>query len=246
MKKYLFSLIFLVCSLLSVQASDFLINSYRFVVAGGTPATITFLQCTNDVSDTNSYSLASQNTGTATADRHTLIALALGDSLPTFTIDSLTIGGDAATELMDPGGVASQTINYAWYIMANPSGTSETIAFTLSESILRVRVCVWQVNNLVSPALVDSAAVIGTAGAVIDLDLDTSADGIAAGMCLVASNAPTMTWTGMTERADGGTGEALMSSVADFDEDGSASVPLDVSCDSSGAQDYVGSSISLR
>ena len=65
-----------------VLANNWLINSYRFAVA--VPASITFLQCAISASDLTTYTFATQNTGTASANRHTVVAISAVDGATIF------------------------------------------------------------------------------------------------------------------------------------------------------------------
>ena len=215
--------------------------------AGSTPATITFLQCATNTTDGSSFTFSAQNTGTASSDRATIVGILVEDAALVHSINSVTVGGDSATEVVDQGGVGS-TLNSAFYILANPSGTSEDIVVTPSETVTSMSVCVWQANNLESTTATDTASDSDTDANPMTLDLDVSADGIAVAVCAdVSASSATYTWVGLTERDDATPGEHTRS-AADYDEDSSASAPLTASCDSSntGAQDQTGAAASFR
>lgn len=214
--------------------------------AGGGPATITFLQCATDTTDGSSFTFSAQNTGTASSDRYTIVGVLVEDAGELHNVDSLTVGGDSATEIVDEGGTTS-VLNSAIYILANPSGTSEDIVVTPSETVTSMSVCVWQANNLESATATDTASDSDRNANPMTLDLNVSADGIAVAVCADFSAAGTYTWVGLTERDDAEPGEHIRT-AADYDEDSSASSPLTASCDSSnsGAQDQTGAAASFR
>ena len=225
-------------------AAGWLLNSYRFGVAA---ATVTFLQCATDTTDGSSFTFSGQNTGTASSDRYTIVGVLVEDAGELHNVDSLTVGGDSATEIVDEGGSTS-TLNSAIYILANSSGTSEDIVVTTSEVVTSMSVCVWQANNLESATATDTASDSDRDANPMTLDLNVSADGIAVAVCAdVTAAGGSFTWVGFTERDDATPGEHTRS-AADYDEDSSASAPLTASCDSNSAasQDQTGAAASFR
>ena len=215
--------------------------------AGGGPATITFLQCATDTTDGSSFTFSAQNTGTASSDRATIVGILIEDAAALHSINSVTVGGDSATEVVDQG-AAGVLLNSAIYILDNPTGTSEDIVVTPSETVTSMSICVWQANNLESTTATDTASDSDTDANPMTLDLDVSADGIAVAVCAdVSASSTTYTWVGFTERDDATPGEHTRS-AADYDEDSSASAPLTASCDSSnaGSQDQTGAAASFR
>lgn len=222
-------------------------NAYTAAVAGGGPATITFQQCATNTTDGSSFTFSAQNTGTASSDRATIVGILIEDAAALHSINSVTVGGDSATEVVDQG-AAGVLVNSAIYILDNPTGTSEDIVVTPSETVTSMSICVWQANNLESTTATDTASDGDTDANPMTLDLDVSADGIAVAVCAdVSAGGTTYTWVGLTERDDATPGEHTRS-AADYDEDSSASVPLTASCDSSnaGAQDQTGAAASFR
>lgn len=208
------------------------------------PATVTFLQCANDSTNLTTYTFAAQNVGTATADRYTAIGIASQDNAITFGVSSVTVGGASATEIADQAGAGSLSSS-AIYILSNPSGTSEDVVVTFSEAIADATICLWQVNNLLSGTAVDTAVGFSTNASAITLDTDTAADGITVGICDQETGAQSTTWTGLTERVDASSASESWS-AADFDEDGTAAVPLSITCDYTGVDDTTGAIASFR
>ncbi len=209
--------------------AGFVINSFQIATAS-TPASITFLQCTSDTTALTTYTFASQNTGTASASRYTLVGVMGKDGATVYTTSTVTVGGDSATAVLD-NGAASGNIDASLFILANTAGTSESVVVTFSEAITAATVCLWQVNDIASATAVDtSSATTGNSTAAITLDLDVSAYGIAAGVCAQSQNGGTWAWTGMTESFD--TANAQFSpGAATYTEDSTASTPLAVTAD---------------
>lgn len=224
----------------SAQANNLIIDGLS-EFAPPTPATITFLQCAENDAAQTTYTFSAQNTGTASADRITYVGLVATDGNATYTINSVTVGGDTATEITDNGG-AGTGLNAGIYAIANSAGTSEDVVVTYSEAITGAAICLWQGNNSVVAAT-DTATVFDTnSGAVAGLDTDVPADGILIGICTIQQGGATHSWTaGPTERIDDPNvgADAQAYSAADYDEDASASTPLTIGMTGSGASDVV-------
>ncbi len=213
---------------ITAQAS-LLVNPYiSFPAAGGGGSTpsVTFLQCSaENTTNQTTYTFTSQNVGTASADRYTAGVVLARDGLADFTVSSATVGGNAVTLSENTTNVS--VLNFAAvFILANPTGTSQTVAVTMSESIEAMQVCLWQVNNIASGTKTDSISASAGAGVSATLDNDVSANGVAIGGCVTGTVASTHTWTGLTERADGPAGTEITTTVADFTNDASGDTPL--------------------
>lgn len=200
-------------------------NAYLF---GAPAATVTFLQCAQDTTDATTYDFTSQNTGTASATRWTAYTIHSEDGASTFAVSSSSVDGDAATEVVD---FSSGTNLAAIYILANSAGTSETVSVTMSEAVTSVSICLWQIDNLQSGTATDTASAAGSGSAPTNIDVN--ADGIAIGGCTNGSSGAGYTWTGFTERFDGGAAEHG-ATAADYDEDSTASVAMSIDCQRTG------------
>lgn len=195
-----------------------LINPYRFAAGA---ASITFLQCTQDTSDLTTYTFSSQNTGTASADRHTIVTIAAEDSATNFTISTVTVGGDSATELYST--LATQSVESGIFGLLNTSGTSEDIVVTFSEAVTSANICVYQVNNLNSLTPVDTSndateETCSSAGGntVCDLVIDAQDGGILVGVLGKSANGSSaVTWNaGLTEDSEQGASESSLSTAS--------------------------------
>lgn len=207
---------------LQPAAAGWLINSFQF---GSSAASINFLQCTEDATNLTTYTFSGQNTGTASADRHTIIGVLAEDGQASYGVSTLTVGGDSATLATEYP--ATSIVQYsAIWILPNTAGTSEDVVVTFSEAVTSVVVCLWQANNLSSSTATDTASASSTWP--ITLDTDVSAEGIAVGVCVHGTSA-SYTWTGLTEREDT-VGTETGFTAADYDEDASASAPLGITC----------------
>jgi hypothetical protein len=218
--------------------------SISFLPDNAADPTISFIGCTNDLTDQITYTFAAQNTGTAGANRSTIVGIASDDAAATYTISSVTVGGDAATIVVDED--ASFAVNTAVAILDNPSGTSESIVVTGSEALTAVTICVWAAYDLTFNSSIDTAEPSDTSGSAMDGSVDVSAHGIAVGMHSLGS-ATTSTWAGLTERADASDGTELSWSAADVTEDATGSFPLTIQVDDdAGATDRSASTASFR
>jgi hypothetical protein len=217
---------------------------WQTTIGGGEPvqASITFLQCANLTTNVSSYTFTAQNTGTATADRVTLVGVVVEDALGQFSISSVTVGGDTATILNQQGaGVSASVSSVAGFAaLSNTAGTSEDIVVTTSEAATAATACVWQVNDIDFGA--GGAGFYFTGGetfgnALMTRELKVPARGVAAGLSMVDTTAATNTWTGLVESSDGSNGE-FEHSTAEYTEDATPSSPLSVSTDWSAGTIY--------
>lgn len=208
---FLFAWLFLISQ---VAASDWVINSYRF--APPPNPTITFLQCVPAEVTGNPASFTSVNVGTASANRFTIIGIEATDSAGSFSVTGVTVGGDAATEAVDQGSTTGQFVNAAIYILANPAGTSETIAVTNSEPVNATTICVWSATDLLSITPTGTNSAGTTSGATMTLSVTGSANGVAVGVCGSSDSAvQTGTWTGFTKNDDNDSGSQQISVAMD-------------------------------
>lgn len=216
----------------TVSQAGFVINPYAYGTAAP-PAgpVVNFLQCTSDDSDLTTYSFASQNVGTAAANRYNIVAVFAEDSANSFGTSGVTIGGGAATERADSGNAGS-ALDASIYIFLNTAGTSETIAVTFSEAVTSAHICVFEVTGLVNAGATTDTAIGISSGAAITLDTDVTAAGFIIGGCVDAATGP-VAWTGLTEIEETSSAESTRS-VASFDAS-SASTPLAITCDPTAA-----------
>src|SRR5262245_50332506 len=115
-------------------AADWLINSYRFAAAAPATPTLTFLQCSGEQLTGPALTFASTNVGSvATSSRYTIIGILAKDGSSAYAVSSVTVAGDAATQIVEePGG----GIGYSGiYWLNNTTGTSEDIVVTFNEAI---------------------------------------------------------------------------------------------------------------
>jgi hypothetical protein len=223
---------------------SFIINPYRYVVAGGGSATISYVGSTVDVSNASVYTFTAHATGTA-GTRKTIVAVSSGDLATAFSVSGVTVGGAAATLVVSNSADTGSLVQSAIFIIDNPSGTTANIVVTMSETVEACGISVWAGYDFSSETPVDTASQFQTSSAAVVLDLDVSSGGVGVGISVCNDSGQTVTWTGMTERAEtvgqlGGTGQFVFS-PADTTTSGT---PLTVSADWLGTADAVGCSAS--
>lgn len=129
--------------------------------------------------------------------RYIAVASQCIDASESRTINSVTIGGVAATEIIgrdattSPGGV---------WIAEVPTGTSGTVSITMSGDTNSVYAAVARIMNPENPLGSDAAALTHTSG-VLDLSLNVPPGGAAIAVAQ-SQNASTTTWVGLSERED--------------------------------------------
>lgn len=226
-KRLLLALAFLLVQVIAPQAwySDGGGELQGYRVGGRPPPVLTFLQCSAEITtDQTTYSFTTQNTGTATDDRYTIVGINARDSASAFTISSATVGGDAVTIVENVTAAGQRFTGIG--IVLNVAGTSETVSVTMSEAITSMRICLWQVTGLDSATKIASATSDATPSVP---NLNVSAFGIAIGTCGKEDVNATATWVNLTERADP-TGAAEISVTAgDFTNNDLADTPLTMS-----------------
>lgn len=160
---------------------------------------LTFLQCTS-IGDGTASPSSSLNVGTASSTRATIIGIFAEDSASVFSVTGVTVGGDAASEIVETA--TTLTSDAAIYALNNPVGTSETVQVTFDEAIsATVIVCLWAANDLSSLTAVSVNSGEHTSSGVINANLSaTSADGIAVAITgNTNGSAETVTLVGVTQ-----------------------------------------------
>lgn len=187
---------------------------------GDVAASITFLQCAQNTTDGSSFTFSAQNTGTASSDRHTIVTIAGEDSASDFTVSTVTVGGDSATELYST--LAAASVESAIFGLANTAGTSEDVVVTFSEAVTSANICLYQVNNLNSLTPVDTsndaaeeACASGGLNSVCDLVIDAQNGGILVGVLAKSvAGSSAVTWSGLTEDQEVGASESSISTAS--------------------------------
>ena len=166
------------------------------------PPVVSYIGVTHNTTNTSSYSLASVAIGTAAADRivFVLVTWASGNATPV-TISSATIGGISATVHAQVTTVATDAIGSAILSAAVPTGTTATIAITLSGSGGSIDVGVLAVTGLSSQTPHASATATTSAGACSN-SVNVPEGGFVLACANFNDELSGVTWVGSTERYD--------------------------------------------
>lgn len=169
------------------------------VAAGG--AIITKTADPVDVSAQTTYTFSTQPIGAAATGRRIIVGFGCA-RVGAVTIDSMTIGGSAAAEVVEVSD-NDGTVFYAsaLYILQVDAGTTATIAVTISASAAAGYCEIWSAYGLSSSTAVDT---LSSTASPPSGGLDVSAGGIAVGYCNADSGGGglTFTWAGLTEDLD--------------------------------------------
>ena len=174
------------------------------IIGGSKPTAYTFVASTLDSSDPNASSVtinvawgdAASTGGYRT--RHLIIGIATVGGPG--TISGVTVGGVAATEVVNapfddvPDGTSS-----IW-IVSLPTGTSGDVVVSGSD-LDAVWLSVWAAYNLNSATATDTASDIGATAGPSDLSVDVLAGGAVFAIAVRGAAGQTLTWTGVTEDA---------------------------------------------
>lgn len=166
------------------------------------PVTAAYVSSNKSETDLTTYSFASQDIGTAAADRIVVVApfFNAGGSL---TISSATLGGSGMTPIITAlNDTGSATTGVALYALAYPTGTTATIEFTLSGGAVRGGIGVWTLSGKTgSVAAYDTGSSATGDPTTTNVDIPNLGCLITVAGC-ANSGALTVTWTGPSEDFD--------------------------------------------
>lgn len=173
-------------------------------------STAAFLQAASSTSDASTYTFSSQNFGTAGAGRYLIVGILSRKSGAATTINSVTIGGVSATEVVTRQNTSSNCSLASLYIAAVPTGASGDVVVTFAATMLRCSIQLYSSLDLTNATAYD------TDSAIIDdptVNLDCPANGFIIGVAASASSTTT-TWSGITEDSDAVVESALTCTAA--------------------------------
>lgn len=220
----------------------------RSECAAGALPSYTRGTCVSDTSNLTTYNSAGfQALGTGASDADTVLVIVgvmSEDSAGTYNVSSMTIDGNAATELVDEAG--STFANTAIYASATTMTNAATVnvSVTFSEALTgSATVCAWALKDLLSTTPTSTVADDATTSDALVLTLSsTTANGIALGVCTNIGAADAATWAVLTEREDTQSAEMDYSN-ADAATTGSS---MSVTCDWTGTNNASGSAAAFR
>lgn len=197
------------------------------------PVALAYQTQVSNTADLSSYSFASTAIGTASTDRIVVVGITVSaaSSGATRSVSSVTIGGISATQLSHVVGATWMTA--AIYAAAVPTGTTATIAITMSGTCGRCACAVWAMTGgSITPF---DTATDTNASADPNASIDVPANGGAVAAAGSATSTTT-TWTGLTERVDTAL-EGFSTHTVASDVFASAQTGLSVTANFAGAAD---------
>lgn len=189
---------------------------------------VEYLTTEKDSVDRSEYTFSSVGLGAASNNREIYVAVGTRDAGSDTTIDSVTVGGVAATSKVAATNTSGGNITRVEIWSANvPTGSTGDIVVTLSETTLITWISVYRAVNVGSTIPYSSATDTGT---TITLDANTPSGKafiIGAAQC---NDTGTTSWTGIaTEDYDSDDGTSILWSSAHENIDGSAETPRTMS-----------------
>jgi hypothetical protein len=160
----------------------------------------TFLAHSEQTATASSYSFTSLSFGMADADRYIVACLTIQASVDGVGITDCTIGGITATQIVQSA-LAGGRRGAAIFIAKVPTGTSGTVAFTLSGNAANASVAVYSVIGGPAASSTSSTDNAPTAS------LNIAAHGAVIAVAIAGSgSSPSATWTNLTEDCDNNLG----------------------------------------
>ncbi len=160
-------------------------------------ADLTYHTTVGNTADLTTYTFSNVNIGTAAYDRCVIVSAHSRKAGAAATLSSVSIGGSAATILIQNSNTVTNTNVIGLASRIVPAGSTTTIAVTWSEGMLRSQIGVWTATGLADCTNpYDSDSSIATDPSVA---LDIPENGIAIG---AGQSDEEATWTGLTENYD--------------------------------------------
>lgn len=165
--------------------------------------TISFLQSSVSASDLTTYTFSSQNLGVDDSNRWIIVAVGNVGSGADRTINSVTVGGISATQIVTSGFAANRTVDI--WAAAVPTGTTGDIVVTNSGACVRCGYSAWR---LITGTPASSSYATGSDTTVSSGDLSASLNvpqgGVIVAACqhISGSGTETSSWTNVSEDWD--------------------------------------------
>jgi hypothetical protein len=161
------------------------------------PASVVFTDESSDDVDRTTYTFSTQAIGTAAPDRRVIVGLYSANTAG--TVNSVSVGGVAGTQQKT---VTSGDARAELWIAAVPTGATGDVVVVHSAGQQRCAIVVWAAYGLNSSTATDTASA-SSGDPITTNTLDVQAGGIAVAMVGANNAASGVTWTGLTEVADG-------------------------------------------
>jgi hypothetical protein len=165
-------------------------------------ATRSFAGSTVNIANATSHTYTNHAIGTAAADRYVVVIAYAIDNAAERTINSMTIGGNAATPIQSNKSATGQDVYTAMFGLAVAAGTTATIVVTYSSTMNTGAVAVYALYGLLSTTPFHNNGNQTNAATSVSTTLNIPEGGLAvAGSCIFTNNV-NHTGTGLTEDAD--------------------------------------------
>lgn len=176
--------------------TNIVIDPFKF---GAPAATITLTDDSIAANNASTYNFASQALGVGTTADHIIVAIGSLTTAGAFTVDSVTVDGQAATIVVNSSSLTDDGLDMAAAIAIAPAtaNATGTISVTFSATQARAAIGVYRVTNLLSATATDTGS---DSGDNPSDTLNVSAGGVAVGV--VTFGSADASWTGLTERYD--------------------------------------------
>lgn len=161
------------------------------------PADVVFTDNTEDSVDRTTYTFATQSIGTAAVGRCVVVSVGGGQS-GNRDINSVTVGGNTATELIEVDSAGNINVVGLFAITVD-TGTTADVVVTFSASMARAAIGVWAIYGVQNCTTATDTQ--SDTGANPSVNINVSAGGSVIGY--VRTNTGTVgTWSGITEDFD--------------------------------------------
>jgi len=148
----------------------------------------------------SSYSFASQAIGAEDATRRIAIAVTWYNGNE---VDSVTVGGVAATKVSDPGVLVAGESGVSWWVVDLPTGTTATVQVTFTAAVSRCGIGVFRIVGARSGRPVRTRLVTGASNPFsTTVDAPSGSVVLAGAVMTNTSAAGSYTWAGVTEQYD--------------------------------------------
>lgn len=240
--RYLSILAALLLALLPARA-ELTVNELVGFGAGGsgTPQGVSFRGCTGSSADLTTYTHTNVDIGPPAANRVIVLGIGGVDTTDSHFVSSATLAGNAMT--VGAQELADFNAGGAFFVRAEPSGSTATITATWSTGVTSSAICVWAVYDIdvstvlgrviegdpVSNAMTDTFQLSG-------VDQSLPVDARTFTICVNESDAATVVWLNMTERYDAAIA-AASGAISAADAIVASAGNITTGCDPSGSGD---------
>jgi hypothetical protein len=162
-------------------------------------AEVAWLENRADVTNLTTYSFSSVDFGSAQADRYIIVGIGYGSTTSDArSVSSVTIGGVSASQLTGYSG----SNGAALWIAAVPTGTSGTVAITMSGTCANLGISAYRVAGLGSTTPVAAYSAQTSSVTTSGSALATSAGGFVIAMLTHRDDANACSWVGVVKDFD--------------------------------------------